>query len=304
MPALCAVLAGTQATAAWLYAQAAETTLQPVPLTAAERRICQPSDANISVLAGIVHERISTMFLGGGRLGSADEDGSCLPVDGSVRWQESMAQLRSLLRLVSMNLHAALCPPDDRNGRQASREDVSEIQVSTGSGSRENMLDISSSTYWQSNGSRPHWAIFTLKTGLIILSVEMESGGRDTSYCPSRVKLEFKQDGKSSWIALPETESISCSPVGTHSLVNLGNQAKRHNFSQLRLTILANHNSGQDSQIKSVRIKVAHVSEVKEAALQTATAQRVLASAREAAVQVWMLRHNSAAGDLLGGEGR
>ena len=308
-PALVAVLTSSQDAAARLYAEAAETALQPVPLTVAERRMCNPSDATITVLAGIVSSRVSAVFVSGGGSSPADEAGRGLPIGTSPRTQGSIAEMMSLFRVVSMNLHAALHPCHDGDGtdcgRRAFKDDVDRIQVSSGSQSCQNMLESSSQVWQSSGGSPPHWVTIDLKEGLVISAVELETYSSD-SYCPSRVKLEFTQKGEATWKLLPHMDSIGIQLHGTrtHSLVNLGDRARQHGFTRLRLTILENHNGGGNSRIKSIHITVAptfNKSKAATSALQTATADITLESAREAAAQVVHFRRDLAAGGQLDG---
>jgi len=283
VPALVAVLTASQTVASRLYKEAAETAMQPVPLTMAERQICQPSDATISVLASLVKQHVS-------KLVSESDDHRA----------RAVAEISSLFRVASINLHAVLDAGDGVHGaREARKQDLEEIRVSSGSATQENMFE-SSSSYWQSADSRPHWVTIRLKKGLIISAVELETYQAD-SYCPSKIKLEFRREGESSWMSLPGTESISVALHETpsvsgrlHQLANFENQAKRHSFSSLRLTILENHHSGSNSRVKSIKVTVAPASsEEKVPSLQTATVESVLESAREVALQVLQFRHEA-----------
>ncbi len=227
-----------------------------IPITAAERDLCQPDDAVLFALVEIIDMHMPVL------VGMLEEGHDKQSADST----EGIAHMMGLFRIMNMNLQAAV--KDDAStvgsrsseaGRMASREDMEELRVSSGEGTMQYLFDGNSRTEWETDSSGPpHWIEVKLAAGLEILSVEVDfDDGDDISYRPALVKLEFIPPGQGGWQTLDSTDSISISSHGKHTLMsNMGGKS----LSGLKLSVLRNNDNGCDSRIRALKIMIAHAS--------------------------------------------
>ena len=177
---------------------------QAIPITAAERDLCQPDDAVLLALVKIIDVRMPAIV---GMLEKGHDKQSADSTEG-------IARMIGLFRIMKLNLQAALKDSSStvgsrssEAGRIASREDMAELRVSSGEGKMQYLFDGNSQTEWQTNSGsngHPHWIEVKLAAGLEILSVEVDFRIND-NYRPELVKLELMPLGLGGWQTLDST---------------------------------------------------------------------------------------------------
>ena len=254
-----------------------------IPITAGERDLCMPGDAVVLSLVERIDVHMSVLVdMLEGQQEKADN-----PAEG-------IAQMLGLLRIMMMNLRSlskdnisTVKAGSSQASRVACRADIEELRVSSGESSMYHLFDGNSGTQWQSNGHKPHWIEMKLTADLRIESVEVEFR-IDDSYRPNAIKLEF-YDGLA-WRALEDTENICISAHGKHTLINGISQT----FTGLKLYVLSNHDSGNDSRIMALNISVAqdglHQHACADKVLDVSTRRRVFDSAKKLNVVLRKLR--------------
>jgi hypothetical protein len=228
---------------------------QAIPITAAERDLCQPDDAVLLALVETIDVRMPAI------VGMLEEGHNKQSADST----EGIAPMIGLFRIMKMNLQAVLKDSSSsagsrssEAGRVASREDMEELRVSSGEGKMQYLFDGNSQTEWQTNSGsngHPHWIEVKLAAGLEILSVEVDFRIND-NYRPDLVKLEFMPLGLGGWQTLDSTGSISISSHGKHNLISDLRQA----FTGLKLSVLSNHGQGRECRISALNITISPAS--------------------------------------------
>ena len=121
------------------------------------------------------------------------------------------------------------------------------------SGARKLFDGHTSSTYWQSGGTQPHWVELSgWGEGACQLAEWCLWHAPHQSYTPKDIRLKVREEGAAEWV---EIKSLKLEePPRQGAWVVLLDREELAGASQLRLEIHSNRHSGSDSRINAFRL--------------------------------------------------
>ena len=127
------------------------------------------------------------------------------------------------------------------------------IRVSTKSGTKSNMLSESKASYWESNGSRPHWVEITVPPDTDLATLKIHTHDHD-SYSPRAVSLYAGATSSSlvkvKDMSLAKTAAWVDLLSAAEAKAALGTKAAR----VLKFEIRENHDGGCDSRVSCLKL--------------------------------------------------
>ena len=138
---------------------------------------------------------------------------------------------------------------DDEGKKVAVQKCYSQVTVSSGVNNAA-LLDNSSATYWQSNGSpRSHWIRVHLHPGIRVKELSISVDSTDESYMPNQIAVMVGNISSS----LREIKSVSIPKEFTGKYILVRNLGAIYKY--IQVNIKRCHRDGCDTRVRGIHVK-------------------------------------------------